>query len=104
MARWDVYRNSASRGAGDTPYVLDVQADLLLHLQTRVVVPLRRRGAVARPIVRLQPTLRVNGEDLIMDTPSIVGAPVESLGAHVGSVSTQATTLLGALDLLLTGA
>ena len=33
MARFDVYRNSAGEG-----FLLEVQADLLSHLNTRVVV------------------------------------------------------------------
>ena len=35
MARFGVFRNSESAG-----YLLDVQADLLVHLNIRVVVPL----------------------------------------------------------------
>jgi toxin CcdB len=34
MARFDVYRNPAGAGC-----LLDIQADLLSHLNTRVVVP-----------------------------------------------------------------
>lgn len=34
MARFDVYKN-----AGGSGYLLDVQADLLNHLNTRIVVP-----------------------------------------------------------------
>lgn len=41
MARYDVYRNQSARGADDTPFLLDVQADMLAQLRTRVVVPLR---------------------------------------------------------------
>ena len=104
MARWDVYRNNARRGSTDTPYLLDVQANLLSHLQSRVVVPLRAAASVKRPIDRLQPRLSVRGEELVMDTPAIVGAPVESLGAHVDNLNIHASELLGALDLLLTGA
>jgi toxin CcdB len=42
MARFDVYRNTGPH-AETTPYLLDVQSDLLHGLETRVVVPLRRR-------------------------------------------------------------
>ncbi|CAM5429606.1 hypothetical protein TMEC54S_03045 [Thauera mechernichensis] len=43
MARFDVYRNSAGEG-----FLLDVQADLLSHLNTRVVVPLLPPGCHIR--------------------------------------------------------
>lgn len=104
MARWDVYVNAARRGSSDTPYLLDVQADLLGDLRTRVVVPLRRSDAVPRPISRLQPRLRIADEEVVMDTPMIVGAPVTALGSRVQSLESQAAVLLGAIDFLLTGA
>jgi len=42
MPRFDVYRNNGEH-AEVTPYLLDVQSDLLQGLETRIVVPLRRR-------------------------------------------------------------
>ena len=41
MARFDVYRNSGPF-ASTTPYLLDIQSQLLDGLDTRVVIPLRR--------------------------------------------------------------
>ena len=103
MARWDVYRNTSRRGELDTPYLLDVQADLLVDLHTRLVVPLRRASGIPRPIGRLQPRLRIAEVDLIMDTPMMVGAPVSALGPRQTNVADQAPLLLGASDFLLTG-
>lgn len=40
MARFDVYANPGEH-ARTTPYLLDVQSDLLDGLESRVVVPLR---------------------------------------------------------------
>ena len=42
MARFDVYA-TPGRHADSTPYLLDVQGDLLDGLDSRVVIPLRRR-------------------------------------------------------------
>lgn len=42
MPRFDVYLNTGAQAA-TTPYLLDVQSDLLQGLETRIVVPLRRR-------------------------------------------------------------
>ena len=39
MAQHDIYRNPDPATAGDIPYILDLQCDLLSHLATRVVVP-----------------------------------------------------------------
>ncbi len=103
MARYDVYRNQSARGADDTPFLLDVQADMLAQLRTRVVVPLRLAAGVPRPARTLQPCFRVAGQDVVMDTPALVGAPVAALGDHVGSLAAEGATILAALDLLLTG-
>lgn len=40
MARFDVYANTGGH-ADTTPYLLDVQSDLLDGLDSRVVIPLR---------------------------------------------------------------
>jgi len=39
MARFDVYANPGSK-SDTTPYLLDVQSDLLDDLETRMVIPL----------------------------------------------------------------
>ena len=46
MARFEVFRNSGLY-ADDVPYLRDVQSDLLHGLDTRVVIPLRRRDRFA---------------------------------------------------------
>ena len=43
MARFDVYANTGGH-ADTTPYLLDVQSDLLDGLDSRVVIPLRNRS------------------------------------------------------------
>lgn len=49
MARYDVYPNP------DGGYILDVQADLLDDLTTRVVVPLMMATLAPSPAKRLNP-------------------------------------------------
>lgn len=103
MARYDVFKNAAARAGSDTPFLLDVQADLLSHLRTRVVVPLRLASGIPRPARVLQPRLAVAGVDVIMDTPGLVGAPVTALGARVANLAEHGDSILGAIDFLLTG-
>ncbi|WP_196795971.1 CcdB family protein, partial [Komagataeibacter europaeus] len=52
MARFDVYRLT---GRGEARFVLDVQADLLDAIGTRVVVPLLPQGTAPKPAKRLNP-------------------------------------------------
>ena len=103
MARYDVVRNKGGRGLTDTPYLLDVQADILGQLHTRMVVPLRRSEGIRHPIRRLQPTFRVEGVQVMMDTPALVGAPIADLGESVGSLAADSPAVLAALDFLFKG-
>ena len=69
IARFDVYEaNSLS----SLPLVLDVQADLLSDLQTRVVVPLKLHEATKRPTQpRLEPVLLIVGRKYVPMTADI---------------------------------
>jgi len=48
MARFDVYANPGSH-ANTTPYLLDVQSDLLDGLDSRMVIPLRSLKHFPKP-------------------------------------------------------
>jgi toxin CcdB len=102
MAQFDVHRNP--RG-GAYPLLLDVQADLLASLVTRVVVPLmsvKRYGA--RPITRLNPTATVNGVEYVLVFQELAGVPPAAIGERIGSLAPRRADLIAALDLLFTGA
>ena len=53
MAGYDVYPNPSGGG-----YLLDIQADLLSELNTRVVVPLLPSFEKVRLVRKLNPSLR----------------------------------------------
>lgn len=67
MARFDVYANSGNH-AGTTPYLLDVQRDLLDALESRMVVPLRslRHFPPVKLPSRLTPVFSIRGEDCLL--------------------------------------
>jgi toxin CcdB len=98
MARFDVHRLVGSRG-----YVLDVQADHLAALPSRIVVPLRPPGPGLPPIGDLNPVLAVDGRDHAMMTHYLTAVPRKDLGAPVASVAAQRDAVTRALDLLFTG-
>ena len=54
MARFDVHAYPSGDG-----YLLDVQADLLDHLNTRVVVPLLAKATAPKPASRLNPVFEI---------------------------------------------
>lgn len=104
MARFDIYRNP-SPGARETPYLLDVQADLLDGLDTRVVIPLRRRDCVASTTLPsdLTPTMVVEGVLCMLETPKLAAVPRRVLKSRVCSVADRSTDIVAALDFLFQG-
>ncbi|MEJ7137626.1 CcdB family protein [Amphibiibacter pelophylacis] len=104
MARFDVYANSG-RHADTTPYLLDVQSDLLDGLDSCMVIPLRRLAVFPKVRVpdRLMPVLHIGGQDLLLETPKMGAVPRRILAAPVASISSQQETIIAALDFLFQG-
>ncbi|MBI4755884.1 MAG: CcdB family protein [Betaproteobacteria bacterium] len=104
MARFDVYRNSGPH-AGDVPFLLDVQSDLLTGLDTRVVVPLRRRDRFPASHIpeRLCPVFEIDGLPCVLETPKLAAVPQRLLKARVGSLAQAGERVVGALDFLFHG-
>ena len=104
MGQFTVHRNRSARTKGVFPFLLDVQSDLLEDLNTRVVVPLARGGAVAkRPMSHLTPLLAFEGEEYVLMTPELAGVAIADLGAPAGSLANQRDTIIAAMDFLLAG-
>jgi toxin CcdB len=101
MAQFDVHENPRKR---DYPLLLDVQAELLSRLETRVVVPmvlLKRYGV--RPITRLNPIARIRGVEYLLLFQELAAIPTSEMGDKVTSLAGRRADLLAALDLLFTG-
>jgi toxin CcdB len=101
MAQFDVHRNPRR---GDYPLLLDMQANLLSQLATRVVVPMTPlKDYPLKPLTRLNPTVRVRGTEYVLVFQELAAIPKSALGETRGSLSTRRSDLLAALDLLFTG-
>ena len=104
MARFDVYANPGNH-ANTTPYLLDVQSDLLDGLESRVVIPLRRLKDFpkVRLSTRLTPILRIAGEDFLLETPKMGALPQRLLKLPVTSLLQEQAQISAALDFLFQG-
>jgi toxin CcdB len=101
MAQFDLYHNP---NRGQFPLLLDIQADLLSSLATRVVVPLEKISRPGpKPITRLNPILRLGRVEYLILFQELAAVPLSALGPCRGSLATRRTELIGALDLLFTG-
>lgn len=98
MRRFDVFKNPEGGG-----YVLDVQADLLGHLNTRVVVPLMPANAAPVPARSLNPVFEVEGQPVVMVTQFLAAVPASLLKAAVTNLENRRDDITAALDLLFQG-
>ena len=103
MAQFDVYVNPNEDTKKSVPYLLDLQADLLSSLATRVVAPLISASAMGKPIDLLNPEFRIKRKTVYMSTAELAGVPVRALGEKVGSIKDQRYIIISALDFLFTG-
>ncbi len=100
MAQFDVFKSP--RG-GLYPFLLDIQADLLGSLATRVVVPLIPLKKYGKPITRLHPTAMIAGVEYVLKFHDLAAIPANVLVRPVDSLAHRRTELIAALDLLFTG-
>ena len=98
MARFDVYANPG--GAG---FVLDVQADLLNALNTRIVVPLMPVSAAPQPAGRLNPRFQIGDVPHLMVTQFLAAVPRAVLGRPVTNLADHDAEIMAALDMALVG-
>jgi toxin CcdB len=103
VARFDVYRNPNRRSRERVPYLLDLQADLLSGLATRLVVPLVPATEFGQPIEKLNPLFRVGGRSYVMATAEMAAVPTKSIGERVASVEPNSAVVLAAVDFLISG-
>ena len=103
MAQFDVYLNPNRSTRQAIPYLLDVQADLLDSLTTRVVVPLLRAEIMGLSASKLNPKFTINNTVVVMSSAELAGVSIRTLGEKVASLKAQRNEIIAALDLLFTG-
>jgi toxin CcdB len=100
--RCDVHLNVDDE-SGEIPYLLDVQANLLSDLETRVVVPLILADAFGRRATRLHPLFTIEGHRVVMATHLIAAIRRQTLGPAVTSLLDHSDTVISAIDVLWSG-
>jgi len=103
MAQFDVYPNPNHATRKNIPYLLDVQADLLDAMATRVVVPLILAEIMGQGVKQLNPHFKIKGEVVVMSTAELAGVSMRALGEKVVSLRGKRDEIIAALDLLFTG-
>ncbi len=103
MAQFDVYLNPNAETNHNIPYLVDVQADLLDVLATRIVIPLHTMTSMPKPARHLNPILEISGEKLVLSTSELAGIPTSILGKPIDSLKAYREDMITALDFVFTG-
>jgi toxin CcdB len=103
MAQFDLYTNPNPETSQSIPFLLDVQADFLSNLATRVVVPLYTAAALGKAATHLNPGFSIQQEAVVLSTAELAGVAINSLGDKVGSLKEHRQEIIAALDFLFTG-
>ena len=103
MAQFDVYENPNEETNQTVPYLLDLQADLLDNLATRVVAPLIAAALIGGAVKHFNPRFKVEDKVVFMSTAELAGVPISALGDKVDSLKEQRNEIIAALDFLFTG-
>lgn len=101
MARFDIHVNRGR--TNDVPFLLDVQADALSSLRTRVVIPLVPAPAFGTPLGRLHPVFQIENQPHVLATSELVSVDRQALGDHVGSLTEHHVEIVDAIDFLSQG-
>ena len=103
MARFEVRENLNRATRARVPYLLELQANMLSPLDTRLVAPLLPAAEFGPAAARLNPAFRVGNRNFVMDTALMAGVPRKLLGAKVASLAERAAEILDAVDFLVSG-
>lgn len=100
MARFDVYKFSE-----ETPYIVDVQADLHSELSTCTVVPfVPEKMAQKEFLPKLNPKITFKGVEHVFITAQLASIPRSALDDKVGNLENEhRQTIVDALDFLFQG-
>ncbi|WP_284777696.1 CcdB family protein [Agrobacterium sp. lyk4-40-TYG-31] len=98
MARFCVYKL-----VGSHILLLDLQADILDDLKTRVVAPLYPANELSWSLAKLSPRFLISSEIFVMATQRMVAVPVQEIGDFVADLSSRRDDIIAATDFLFQG-
>jgi toxin CcdB len=97
------FTNPSGSAAEGIPYVVVVQSDLLDALATRLTMPLAVLDVATKVPTALCPIIMVKGQRLHALAHYAAPLPAKALRRPVENVASQASTLVSALDAVLSG-
>ena len=103
MAQFDVYANPSKSATQGIPYVVVMQSDLLESLATRMTIPLASMEFADKAPDKLCPIVMLNGQRLRALAHYAAPLPTCSLRQIMGNLTPQASLLIAAMDVVISG-
>jgi toxin CcdB len=104
MAQYDVFTNPSRSAAEGIPYVVVIQSELLDALATRLTIPLAVIDVATQVPTALCPVIVVKRRRLHALAHYAAPLPARLLRRPVDNVAAQASALVSAMDVVLSGA
>lgn len=98
MSRYDVYPNPSGSG-----FLIDIQANILQQMSTRVVIPLLPAGEAPKPAKILNPVFDIAGQPHVMVTQYLATVPERELRLPTCNLQYKHDEITAAIDFLLHG-
>ena len=104
MKQFAVYKNK-SRNKQAYPYFIDVQAEMLAHLNTRLVMPLTQKANSNSQVKALTPVITIEQVDYVVLTTMITTTDVKNLKDEdaIINASHLRDQLVAAIDMMILG-
>lgn len=104
MTQFDVYKNTNNRTKEQFPYIVDIQNEIIVEIDTRIVMPLGKANLFGNEYMdRLTPQIEYKGEQFILLTPQLASVPDKLLKKPIGTVKHLRDEIIKALDFAITG-
>ena len=103
LRQFDVFPNPSPRTRAENPYFVVLQSDRLERFATRIVAPLITPAKI-QFLEHLLPEVVVEGEPYVIAIPDLGPIPAKMLQPAVANLEAERYNILGAIDMLFTGA
>ena len=102
MSNFQLHKNNSEINQ-EYAYLINVQSVLLSDLKTRLVIPLIKKPSRNTTIKILNPEIQINNVTFIVLTQQMSSVPLNYLGSLITDVQVDRTSILSAIDFLITG-
>lgn len=104
MKQFAVYKNK-SRNTQAYPYFIDIQADMLSHLNTRLIMPLTPKSNFNSQVEALTPVITIEQVDYVVLASMITTTDVKNLKAEdvVMDALHLGDKLVSTIDMMILG-